>query len=215
MPCWMLTSKDSSKLVNNSATTERLLDQLDRDVSEVFTQLHQKIEQQAKQQFHEIMQNFLNQSQHYLNELSAHLEKQSGVRLDMIIEKFDLDVYSPFYIRSISDYTIPLPKSNPFLYLLPKNTAQRRLVNTILSELNKVVVANSAGMLYDIRYRMDESLRKMAFDLNLRTKELINELIVILSRSKEEKLHMEEGIKDAIEKIKADLLEMEKLGSKL
>ncbi|MGY6742762.1 MAG: dynamin family protein [Cecembia sp.] len=211
----LLTSEHGAEIVNNSASTRKFLDQLNRDISEVFSQLHQKIELQVKQKFQEIMLGFLKQSQHYLNELSANLEKQLGIKLDMIIGKFDLDVYSPFYIRSIPEYSIPLPKSNPFLYLLPKKIVQKRLVNSVLSELDKIIIANSAGMLYDIRYRMDESLRKMVFDLNLKTSELINELIAILSRSKEEKLHMEEDIKYAIKKIKTDLLEIEKLKTRL
>jgi hypothetical protein len=178
-------------------------------------QLHQTIEKEVKQKFTDIMLGFINQSQHFLNELSKQLENQLGTKIDMVIGKFDLDVYSPFYIRNVSEYHISESKSNPLLNILPKAISKKLFVKSVLRELEDVITSNSAGMLYDITYRMDESLRKMTYDLNIKTTELISELLAIMAKSKEEITGMKAGVKDAIDKVNNDLLTLEKLKSKL
>jgi hypothetical protein len=133
----------------------------------------------------------------------------------MVIGKFDLAIYSPFYIRNVSEYHISESKSNPLLNILPKAISKKLFVKSVLRELEDVITSNSAGMLYDITYRMDESLRKMTYDLNIKTTELISELLAIMAKSKEEITGMKAGVKDAIDKVNNDLLTLEKLKSKL
>lgn len=70
-------------------------------------------------------------------------------------------------------------------------------------------------MLYNITYRMNESLRKVNHDLNMKTTQLINELLAILTKSKKEITGMKADVKDAIDKVNTDLTKLEKLKSKL
>jgi hypothetical protein len=97
---------------------------------------------------------------------------------------------------------------------LPKAISKKLFVKSVLRELEDVITSNSAGMLYDITYRMDESLRKMTYDLNIKTTELISELLAIMAKSKEEITGMKAGVKDAIDKVNKDFIQLEKLLNK-
>lgn len=210
-----LLNSDSLEHILNTKGSKEFISDLNSDIKERYLQLHQTIEKEVKQKFTDIMIGFINQSQHFLNELSKQLENQLGTKIDMVIGKFDLDVYSPFYIRNVSEYHISESKSNPLLNILPKAISKKLFVKSVLKELEDVITSNSAGMLYDITYRMDESLRKMTYDLNIKTTELISELLAIMAKSKEEITGMKAGVKDAIDKVNSDLLKIEKLKTKL
>jgi GTP-binding protein EngB required for normal cell division len=210
-----LLNSDSLEHILNTKGSKEFISDLNSDIKERYLQLHQTIEKEVKQKFTDIMIGFINQSQHFLNELSKQLENQLGTKIDMVIGKFDLAIYSPFYIRNVSEYHISESKSNPLLNILPKAISKKLFVKSVLRELEDVITSNSAGMLYDITYRMDESLRKMTYDLNIKTTELISELLAIMAKSKEEITGMKAGVKDAIDKVNNDLLTLEKLKSKL
>lgn len=194
---------------------ELFLEELNQDMKDFFNGMHGQIELDVKNRFNQIMLSFINQSLHFLNELSTQLEHQFGTKIDMVLGKFDLEAYSPFYLGNIAEHKISTPKSNPLLYFLPQKALYRRFTKTVLTELDRAVLANSSAMLYDISYRMEESLRKITFDLNLRTKETVDELLNVLSESKEERLKKEGDIKEAIERINEDLKLLETLKVKL
>jgi len=199
----------------NTAGPKEFIDALNTDIEERYSQLHLEIEKEVKQKFTAIMLGFINQSQHFLNELSIQLENQLGAKIDMVIEKFDLDVYSPFYIRNLAENHITETKSNPLLKILPKAMAKKLFVNSVLKELHRVLTMNSAGMMYDITYRMNESLRKMIYDLNTKTTNLIDELLAILAKSKMKINGMKSDKMQTINQVQEDLSQLEKLKATL
>lgn len=210
-----LLNNDSLESILNKKGSQEFISELNNEIKESYLQLHNQIEIEVKQRFTDIMLGFINQSQHFLNELSTQMENQLGTKIDMLIGKFDLDVYSPFYIRNIPEHHISETKSNPLLNLLPKAITKKLFVKSVLKELEETVTSNSAAMLYDITYRMDESLRKMTYDLNLKTSELINELLTILAKSKDDVISMKEDVNGVIEKLNMDLLQLENLKASL
>lgn len=193
------------KISSDPSKSKAFIHNLNTDTINEYKQLHGEIETVVKSRFKEVMQGFVNQSQHYLNELSVQLENQFGIKIEMLIGKFDLDTYSPFYLRDIPEHNITQPQAHLFSAFLPKKTIHKRFVKTVMTELDKMIVSNSAAMLYDISYRMDESLRKVNTDLNKKNHQIISQLLNVLNLGKEEKLNKEADVKRTIEQLEEDI----------
>ncbi len=71
--------------------------ELDHLLISRFESTKKELEQQTKEQFKTLLQQYSARSQTFLNELATHLHSLLGISFDMIADRFDLDVYTTFY----------------------------------------------------------------------------------------------------------------------
>ena len=94
----------------------------------------------------------------------------------LISDKFDLDIYTSFYLTvgSSSDVeTLKLPFSNR---LLPPSVRKKKLIKRLKDHYNKIIITDTAAIGYDLQYKIQESFRKFNYELNNMLQELLDNL---------------------------------------
>jgi len=167
------TSKETF-IKNWSATEETIKKQGHRHFEEVYTRemisqfndVKCLLEQNTKSQFKELLEQYSHRSQSFLNELSQRLDSMLGIDFRLITEQFDLDIYTSFYF----DYG----KADKVHYIHPsfisnlfnQKLLRRRFLQKLYKHYRNLITVNSAGIIYDLQYKIQESFRKFNYDLN-------------------------------------------------
>lgn len=124
------------------------------------------VEKDVRGRFSNLLSEYGNRSQTFLTELSKHMESILGIDFGLITDLFDLDVYTSFYFdygkgESVS-YVFP-----SFFNRLTHGTWDRRhFMKRLHQHYKELVTVNSAAVIYDLEYKIQESFRKFNYDLN-------------------------------------------------
>ncbi|HTS45501.1 MAG TPA: dynamin family protein, partial [Puia sp.] len=139
------------------------------------------LENATKDQFKALLQQYSSRSQSFLNELAGHLSALMGISFDIVASKFDLDTYTSFYL-TLDSGTSPVnqPKSLANL-LLPQSIRRQKLSRKLKNHYGEIIVRNASSIIYDLQYKIQESFRKFNYDLNNRTKELLESIEKIIA----------------------------------
>lgn len=172
-----------------------------------FGQTKEKMETEAKQHFHNLLQQYSSRSQSFLNELAKNLSALMGLDFDLIAGKFDLDVYTSFYL-TLEGGEQPIDFGGGiFNAILPAAKKEKRIALKMKEHFHEVINTNTASIIYDLQYKVQESFRKFNYDLNNRLKELLSGIEKILEETLQEKNktagEISEETKNISERLKA------------
>jgi GTP-binding protein EngB required for normal cell division len=192
-------------LLNNISDIESpalkvLQEKLDHLILSGFEQIKINWEVKAKEHFKNLLQQYSRRSESFLHELSANLSTYLGQKMEIISAQFDLDVYTSFYL-SLSSGTGALEHPITFFDRLFSASFQRNKIQKKWKEHYKeIIVRNSASVMYDLSYKIQESFRKFNYDLDRKMNEVLNNMEknikdVIVNKRKTE-LENQEVIKD-------------------
>lgn len=159
---------DPGALHDHLATwNQQLLERLDK--------CRHQLEGSIKEKFAEILDEYGRRSKSFLHELIAHLSSVMGIDFDIIAGRFDLEVYAPFYLSTASGTNF---SGRPSLSerLLPAASRKKRLLRRLIAHFDTLVVQNSAAVIYDLQYRVQESFRQFSYELNRRLHDLVENL---------------------------------------
>jgi small GTP-binding protein len=167
-----------------------------------FGKTREKMEAETKQHFRNLLQQYCNRSQSFLNELAKNLSALMGLDFDLIAGRFDLDVYTSFYL-TLQGGEQPISFNGGIAHLLlPAHKKEKRMAQKMQAHFREVVNRNTASLIYDLQYKVQESFRKFNYDLNQRLKELLSGIEKILEDTLQEKNKTEGEIAAEIEEIK-------------
>lgn len=153
---------------------------LNQWVLDAFQQTHTKLEDEIKTRFQHALSQQARQPGAFLAELVDYLGAIMQLDFSNITEKFDLDVYAPFYLSS--DGGASTPKRGSFLWLLlPSKVRARLLRQQLLAHFQEIIVRNAAAVSYNLEYRIQESNRKFSAELQRRLHELVNQMQKLLA----------------------------------
>ncbi|HVU93685.1 MAG TPA: dynamin family protein [Puia sp.] len=146
-----------------------------RQLLDRFERCRHQLEAGLKEKFMEILTQYSRRSQSFLNELIEHLSSIMGIDFDIIAGRFDLEVYAPFYLSADPG---PFVSSQPSLFerLLPAASRKKRLFKRLTAHFDTLVVQNSAAVIYDLQYRVQESFRQFSYELDRRLHDLVENL---------------------------------------
>lgn len=165
-----------------------------------FDEVKNQWEQKAKEHFKSLLQQYSRRSQSFFNELSTHFASYFGQNVDIISEQFDLNAYTSFYL-SLDSGLPPLKLSKSFVGgLLPFSVQKQKLQKRWKEHYKEIIVRNTAAIIYDLSYKIQESFRKFNYDLNEKTTQLLSNMQnsigeVIAAKAREES-EREATIKD-------------------
>jgi hypothetical protein len=156
-----------------------------------FNDVKNQWEEKSKEHFKNLLQQYGKRSQSFFNELSTQFSSYFGQNVEIISEQFDLAAYTSFYL-SLDSGLPPLQSSKSFLSsLLPASAQKQRLHKRWKEHYKEIIVRNTASIIYDLSYKIQESFRKFNYDLNEKMKQLLcnmqNSIAeVIANKAKEE-----------------------------
>ncbi len=189
----------------------KVQNEIDQFILRRYKEIKNQLEDLTKQQFRNLLQQYSTRSQSFLNELATHLTSLLGISFDMIADKFDLDVYTSFYLSL--DSGLGNISSNNFILnkLIPTSVRNEKLINRLKEHYNNIMIRNSASIAYDLIYKIQESFRKFNYDLNNRLKELLENIQEIISDTIQKKSMTENIIEDEIKDLNERLVKMESI----
>lgn len=155
----------------------------------------------TRKDFKEILEQYNNGSQSYVREIAHQLKDTLNIDFSDITGTFDLDVYTAFYFRTHTELSIQ-GSGNKMLYrLLPRNMAKEKLLSQFRKSVKELIVTNSAGIIYDLQYRIQESFRMFNYDLNAHMEELLNAIDKIIIETTELRQKNKSSIDNAVDKL--------------
>ena len=139
---------------------------LDDLIRESFENIKAEWELKTREHFRELLEQYSQRSQSFLNELSAHLSGYLNQNINLFSEQFDLSAYTAFYIKldkGLREVNQPL---SLFDKILPLSFQLKKLRSKWQNHYNELITKNTASVIYDLTYRIQESFRKFNYDLN-------------------------------------------------
>ncbi len=182
--------------------------ELDHLLISRFESTKKELEQQTKEQFKTLLQQYSARSQTFLNELATHLHSLLGISFDMIADRFDLDVYTTFYLTLDSGIGVIRPEGFILNRLLPSSFRRKQLLNKLRKHYSDLIVRNSASIAYDLTYKIQESFRKFNYDLNNRFVELLESIQEIIEHTIQQKNKAEDLIDQDVKDLKEKIMKM-------
>ena len=178
-----------------------------KNIVNQFKLLQTQLESDTKAIFKTLLEYYGNQSQNFVNELSKNLSSLMGFDFNLLIGNFDLNVYTAFYFHNNASVFVPDLEKNMVYRILPSSLVKKKVMNGLKKSVDEMMVSNTAGMIYDLNYRIQESFRKFSYDLNLKLQQLLKNMEQIIAQTIEEKNktenHHEDDVHQIKEKIKA------------
>lgn len=153
-----------------------------RRILDRFEHRRQELETEVRRKFQNLLAQYAQRSKSFLNELIAHLASLMGMDFDLIAGKFDLDVYTSFYLSQEGDASADL-RLSVFEQLLPARQRQRRVLKRLCQHFNALVVRHSASVIYDLQYRIQESFRQFSYSLDNRLRDLLGNMERLLAET--------------------------------
>ena len=200
-----LLQKEVSNIIvsaneTNSMALQRLKKQLDELILSTFEQIKNDWEVKAKEHFKNLLQQYSHRSESFLHELSTNLSAHLGQSVALFSEQFDLNAYTSFYLSLDSGLS---SVDNPLTFFdrIFSSVYQRRKIHAKWKQhYNEIIVRNTASIIYDLTYKIQESFRKFNYDLNRKMNDVLTNMEknikdVIANKTKTE-LQNEEVIKD-------------------
>lgn len=184
---------------------------LDKLLIDRFGSIKEALELQTKEQFKSLLKQYSVRSQTFLNELASHLHSLLGISFDMIADRFDLDVYTSFYL-TLDSGTGTVYHGNAVLHkLLPIASREKKLLRKLKEHYSNLIIRNNASIAYDLTYKIQESFRKFTYDLNNRLKELLISIREIIENTIEQKEKTESTIEQEVKNLNEKMMRMESI----
>jgi hypothetical protein len=161
-----------------------------------FHAIKNKLEEEIKVQFKNLIEEYRERSHSFLNYLSGQLMELLGIGFEVIADRFDLDVYTTFYLTVSSDIKMVS------LGIFP---TRQKLINKLKKHYHEVIIRNIASIGYDLQYKIQESFRKFNYNLNNRLSELYEELQIVITNTMLSKNKVGYALQDEIDEIKEKL----------
>lgn len=192
-----------NQLINNiidikSPSLKGLQRKLDDLILSTFEKLKDEWELKAKEHFKNLLEQYSQRSQSFLHELSENLSAHLGQNMNLISSQFDLNVYTSFYL-SLSSGSSGI--DNPVSFydkIFPSSFQRKKIKAKYHGHYKEIIIRNTASVMYDLSYKIQESFRKFNYDLDHKMNEVLT--------------NMEKNIKEVIEnKTKTEVRSEEKI----
>jgi small GTP-binding protein len=170
-----------------------------------FNSVKDNLEDATREQFKNLLHQYSNRSQSFLNELANHLKTLMGISFDMIAGQFDLNIYTSFYLSLDSGTGTVAAHQSLLNKFLPASIRKKALLRRLREYYDAIIIRNSSSIGYDLQYKIQESFRKFSYDLNNRLADLMANIESIITATIESKNKKAYLLDNEIEDLKKDL----------
>jgi small GTP-binding protein len=205
----LITQKIAESLSTKSEKNT-LKEELDTIIISRFREAKNKMEISIKNQFKDLLREHSERSQNFLNELTRQLSSLMNIDLNAIAGKFDLNVYTSFYL-TLNIGESPINYSDwlsPFLNSTQKKERQKKRWQ---QHYHEIIITNNAAVIYDLQYKAQEALRKFNYDLNQDFEQLLLNIEGIIQntlRQKSDSSFVNEKEIESLQQIMQDMNSM-------
>jgi len=157
----------------HSMGIRRYQEQQAHAIIQAFQEMKAALEQTTRAQFRELLETYASRSQSFLHELTHHLHALLGVDFHLIIEKFDLDVYTSFYFDYGKGLTVAYILPSMWTRWFPNRFTIGGYMKRLHAHAQQLLTINGSAIIYDLQYKIQESFRKFHYDLDQHLQQLL------------------------------------------
>lgn len=184
------------------AEVEQFAEELTSGILESLEKIKDQTEENIIQSFQKLMVKYQSRDQSFLNEFSKILTDIFGVGFEIIIQPFNLEVYSSFYLlKHIHGRTKNL-KPGFFIKLLPFSYQKQHYMKTMKENVDALLEVNLNRMKSDISYKVNESYRRFTSNAKEQVQNIFEKIDKLLDETKAKKESEESEIFDRVQKLK-------------
>ncbi len=138
--------------------------------------MKESLEVRTKESFKDLLIQTAGKSENFFHELATNMDAYLGMDFRLISEKFDLDIYTSFYLTVSSSSDVESLKLPVFHKFLPSSIRKKKLIKRFKDHYNRIIVTDTAAIGYDLHYKIQESFRKFNYELKNMLEELLENL---------------------------------------
>jgi len=181
--------------------TDDFSNELAKQIIKQFDDLKTHLEKSVRDEFSSILLQYSTLSQSFLYEIIKQMKEVLGIHIEGIISSFDLDVYTSFYFKTDTRYTIPSIRKSLFFKILPDSLVKSIVLKQIYRNCMELINPNAGRIRGDIDYKISESYRKFKYHFDKKLLELLQSLKNIIEESILAKSTIQENIESTIKEL--------------
>ncbi|HPM02042.1 MAG: hypothetical protein GT600_16850 [Bacteroidales bacterium] len=176
-----------------------------------FDELKTSLEQSVREEFSNILLQYSTLSRSFLSEIITQMKEILGINIEGIISSFDLDVYTSFYFKTDTKYSIPSIRTNIFYKILPDKIVRSMVLKQIYSNCLELINPNSGRIRGDIDYKISESYRKFRYHFDQKLYDLLQSLKNMIEESIRTKSSIHENLDTTLKSLRSEQENIDKI----
>jgi len=169
-----------------------------RKIEQSYEPLKLKLEKDVVERFHNILIEYSNGSNRFLNELVKNFSNASLFEFKDLVETFDLKIITVFYFLFDKGYN-PFYLSNRFFRKFALQVLRKKIIKGIKESFKRNIDMSTGRINYDINYKIQESFRKFSFEFNNKMDDTLITLEKIITDTIRKKEQAEDSISPQVE----------------
>jgi len=169
---------------------QKLADQIIKE----YDDLKEILEKSVREEFSSILLQYSTLSRSFLDEIIKQMRDILGINIEGIISSFDLDVYSSFYFKTDTKYSIHSLRTNILYRIIPEKLVRALVLKQVYTGCLELINPNAGRMRGDIDYKIHESYRKFRYHFDQKLYDLLQSLKKMIDESIELKHSFNSGI---------------------
>lgn len=162
-------------------------------IEQSFEELKLNLEKKIVDRFHNILIEYSQGSNRFLNELVKNFSNTSIFEFKDLVDVFNLKILTFFYFqfdRSYNQFCL----SNIFIRNYSPKFFRSKILKQLKENIKRNIDMNTGRVNYDINYKIQESFRKFSFELNEKIEITLNMLTKIISDIIKRKENAEDSV---------------------
>jgi len=198
--------QNTSDLMDNikSGRIDAVYTKYFRKIEQSYEPLKLKLEKDVVERFHNILIEYSNGSNRFLNELVKNFSNASLFEFKDLVETFDLKIITVFYFLFDKGYN-PFYLSNRFFRKFALQVFRKKIIKSIKESFKRNIDMSTGRINYDINYKIQESFRKFSFEFNNKMDDTLITLEKIITDTIRKKEQAEDSISDRLVYLSAKL----------
>lgn len=179
-------------------------------IEQSYEPLKLKLETEIVDRFHNILIEYSQGSNRFVNELVKNFSSISLFEFTELVEKFDLKIITVFYFLFDKSYN-PFYLSNSMLRNISIPLFYKKILERMKESFKRNIDMSTGRINYDINYKIQESFKKFTFDFSNKIEDTLNMLGKIIADTINKKEQAEDSISKQVEYLYNKLEELKSI----
>lgn len=187
---------------------QALINDLNKLIQSGYEQLKTSLEESSKLQFKSILEQYLFNSKNMLHNIAIHFSDFLNTGIESIVEKFDWQAYTAFYITLNGLDKEAVINNNHNIFYFSKKSKEQQIIKSIQEQYHDIIIQNTAAIIYEVQYKIQESFRKFNADFKLKVQQLLQTLDKEMKATQAQTKNLNFNVQDTIAKLEAMKLKL-------
>jgi GTP-binding protein EngB required for normal cell division len=182
---------------------QALINDLNKLIKSGYEQWKTALEESSKLQFKSILEQYLFNSKNILLNIAIHFSDFLNTGIESIVEKFDWQAYTAFYITLNGLDKEAIINNNHTIFHFSKKSKEQQIIKSIQEQYHDIIIKNTAAIIYEEQYKIQGSFRKFNADFKLTVQQLLQTLDKEMKATQAQTKNLNFNVQDTIAHLEA------------